>query len=153
MPQPTRKLWAVVMNATQIRIVKGLGLPGAADGGEIAFAIEPRQLRDIMADKPGRSHASVGDGSRSAMEYSSDPVADATRGLLRQAIEQLSAALTDGAFHELAVYAEPSVLGEWRKLVPPALARTVIRETAANYGHEAPTALRTRLESDLGSAR
>lgn len=153
MPQPPRKLWAVAMNATEVRIVRGLGPDAAGDAAkdETAFAIEAQQLRDIMADKPGRSHASTGDGSRSAMEYRSDPVADHTRALLRQAIAMLSNSLAKGEFRDLAVYAEHAVLGEWRKLVPPALAKAVIRETPANHAGKSARDLRDFLEKDLST--
>jgi len=119
--------------------------------GSCAFAIEARQLRDIMADKPGRSHASTGDGARSAMEYHSDPVADQTRGMLKQAIDLLSDAQARDEFRALAVYAEHAVLGEWRKMVPPALAAAVIRETPSNLVGKSVHELRVFLEKDLSA--
>jgi protein required for attachment to host cells len=152
MPTPTRRLWALVMNATEMRIVRSLGSQADPDApkDEIALRIEPQKLSDIMADKPGRSHASVGDGPRSAMEYASDPVLDATRGLLRDAIVELEKHRAKGAFRELAVFADPKVLGEWRKLCPEALASLVIREDATNLVQLKPHDLRVRLENELG---
>jgi protein required for attachment to host cells len=148
MPVPPRHLWAVAFSTTDVRILADLERPRAA-GDEVAFAIPAQQLQDVMADKPGRSFASQGDGRRSAMEYASDPLAEETRKLLRQALDWLDEAHRKGKLKELAIFAEPGALGEWRKLVPAALAAITVHEEPANLVNLDPGALRTRLRAAL----
>lgn len=148
MPVPQRHLWAVAFSTTQARILPDLERP-RADQDEIVFAIPSHQLQDVMADKPGRAFESMGGGRRSAMEYGSDPLAEETRKLLRQAIGWLEAAQRKGKLKELALFAEPEALGHWRKLVPEALAAVAEHEAAVNLVGLDAASLRTRLRGAL----
>ncbi len=149
MPVPPRHLWAIVFSNREVRIVPDIDrLHQTQD--EISFAIPPHALQEIMADKPGRTFASERDGRRAAMEYGSDPLAEETRKLLREAIDRLDHARVKGQLKELAVFAEPSALGEWRKLMPEPLADMVVHEEAANLVHLDAEALRKRLRDALG---
>lgn len=129
------KTWALVLNGTRCRILRGLS--GTADNApsELVLRSESRNLRDIMSDKPGRSFASKGGGRRSAMEYSSDPVAEDQRDFIRQVIAVLESHRRAGDFERLVVYAEHDMLGQLRHLMPQALADLVIREVAKNLLH------------------
>ncbi|MGY6536656.1 MAG: host attachment protein [Pararhodobacter sp.] len=153
MPVEKRKLWVLVMNASHARILRHIGWrPGPDEDattppGEITRQIEPRQLGDIMADRPGRSFASFS-SRRSAMEYGSDPVAEETRGLIREVIALLEKHQHKGAFRELAIYAEPQVLGELRKMLPDTLSRLVVHEAAANFVPLDSADLTRRLNDD-----
>ncbi len=154
MPAGHSALWAIVMNTDHLRIVRDLHTrpdrdAPAAPPDEITFSGDIGQLRDIMADKPGRGFASTGGGRRSAMEYSSDPIAEATRAMLRDAIAVLEVQHRKGAFARLAVFAEHSALGEWRKLLPPSLAALVTHEVAANHMKLSPHDLRRKLTTEL----
>jgi protein required for attachment to host cells len=153
MPIEKRRIWALVMNSTRARIVRSLGWRRGEDDengppAEIDRQIEAKQLRDVMADRPGRSFASVG-SRRSAMEYGSDPLAEETRGLIREVIELLEKGQRKGAFRELALYAEPQVLGELRKMLPKTLQDSVVKEATANYANLAPQDLSAKLAADL----
>ena len=154
MPIEKRKIWALVMNSAHARIVRSLGWkPGdddeATPPAEIERKIDPKQLQDVMADRPGRSFASVG-SRRSAMEYGSDPLIEETRGLIRDVIDLLEKGHRKGSFRELAIYAEPQVLGELRKMLPKPLQEVVSREATANYVNLAPQELAAKLTADLG---
>jgi protein required for attachment to host cells len=149
MPVPPRHLCAVAMSSTRIRILRDLDRAGDAPD-ETGFEIPAQQLQDVMADKPGRSFASVGGGRRSAMEYGSDPLAEETRRMLRQAIDLLEGELRKGRVRELAIFAEPGVLGEWRKLAGGALTQAVIHEDAVNHLQLPPAELRRTLRAALG---
>jgi protein required for attachment to host cells len=156
MPIEKRKIWALVINSAHARIVRSLGWrPGDDDEtsapAELERRIEPKQMRDIMADRPGRSFASVG-SRRSAMEYGSDPLGEETRGLIREVIELLEKGHRKGAFRELAIYAEPQVLGELRKMLPKPLQEAVTHQATANYVNLAPQDLAEKLAADLGVA-
>lgn len=155
MPLEKRKIWALVMNAAHARIVRSLGwvrdpVEGTSPPEEIEFATENRQLGDIMADKPGRSFSSFGGGRRSSMEYNSDPVAEETRGMIREIITALEHHQRRGDFKELAIFAEPQVLGELRKMLPGQLRELVTREETANYLQLSPHELTRTLSENLG---
>ena len=71
----TATTWILAADGNQARLLKGVNLLKDCQQNpeQEIFRWEPKKAQDIMADKPGRSHSSVGHG-RSAMEYSSDPV-------------------------------------------------------------------------------
>ncbi|MCG6857200.1 MAG: host attachment protein [Salaquimonas sp.] len=74
--------------------------------------------RDIMADRPGRSFSSVGDG-RSAMEPKSDPRELIEREFARAVADKIGK-LAGRADH-LIIAAAPKTLGELRKAIGPGL--------------------------------
>lgn len=88
-----------------------------------------------MSDKPGRSFASKGGGRRSAMEYSSDPVAEDQREFIRQIISLLESHRRAGDFGRLAIFAEHDMLGQLREMMPQSLADLVVREVPKNLMH------------------
>lgn len=155
MPLEKRKIWALVMNSAHARIVRNLGWTSdpaepASPPNELEFATENNMLGDVMSDKPGRSFASFGGGRRSAMEYSSDPIAEETRGMIREIITALEHHQRKGDFKELAIFAEPQVLGELRKMLPAPLRETVTREETANYLQLTPHDLTRKIGAQLG---
>lgn len=154
MPIEKRKIWVLVMNSAHARIVRSLGWKKGDDDekappAEIERKIDPKQLQDVMADRPGRSFASFS-SRRSAMEYGSDPLAEETRGLIREVIELLEKGQRKGSFRELAIYAEPQVLGELRKMLPKPLQDVVTHEATANYLNLPTQELAAKLSADLG---
>ncbi|KPQ04953.1 MAG: hypothetical protein HLUCCA12_16005 [Rhodobacteraceae bacterium HLUCCA12] len=155
MPLEKRKIWALVMNSAHARIVRDLGWTRPQDSdatppAELEFATENHQLSDIMADKPGRSFASAGGGRRSAMEYGSDPLAEETRALIREVIAKLETHHRKGHFKELAIFAEPQVLGELRKMIPDPLKPAITHEETANYLQLSSHELTKKLRAELG---
>jgi protein required for attachment to host cells len=144
--------WILVMNGTRARIIRGLPGNGETTLDELVLRSEHKRLKDIMADKPGRSFSIGSGGRRSAMEYGSDPLAEDERDFLRRVIDLLDAHRRAGDFTSLAVFAEPSVLGEFRKLVPGPLAAKIQSEHAANLLHLAPRELAEKVGQELGLA-
>jgi protein required for attachment to host cells len=129
------KIWALVLNGARCRILRGAS--GVVDDAppELVLRSESRNLRDIMADKPGRSFASARGGRRSAMEYAGDPLAEDQRDFIRQIIALLESHRRAGDFDKLAIYAEHDMLGHLRQMIPQTLADTVIREVPKNLLH------------------
>jgi protein required for attachment to host cells len=123
------------MNSARCRILRGLGAGDEDALAELVLRSESRNLREIMADKPGRSFASMGGGRRSAMEYASDPVAEDQREFIRQVIAVLESHRRAGDFNRLAVFAEHDILGYLRQMMPPFLREMVIHEVAKNLLH------------------
>lgn len=135
MARITSKTWALVMNGARCRILRGVSERNDDTPSELVLRSESRNLRDIMSDKPGRSFASSGGGRRSAMEYSSDPVAEDQREFIRQIIALLESHRRAGDFDKLAIFAEHDILGHLRQMMPQSLADRVIREVPKNLLH------------------
>lgn len=134
-------VWALVMNSTQARIIKGITKNTLEEVPELVLETDHKDLGEIMSDKPGRSFASVGPG-RSAMEYASDPVKDAKRAFVAQAITLLHQHFVKHSFTHLAIIAEPVILGMLRDDLPADLSAVVIADMPKNLLHERPQALR-----------
>ena len=132
------KTWALVLNGTRCRILRGVSGKGEDVPAELILRSESRNLRDIMSDKPGRSFSSGGRGRRSAMEYSSNPVAEDQREFIRQIIALLESHRRAGDFDKLTIFAEHDILGQLRQMMPQTLADLVIREVAKNLLHLSP---------------
>ncbi|MDM7932210.1 host attachment protein [Tabrizicola sp.] len=135
MKRGTSVTWALVLNAARCRILRGLSARGDDVPSELVLRAESRNLRDIMSDKPGRSFASKGAGRRSAMAYSSDPVAEDRREFIHEVIALLESHRRAGDFDKLAVFAEHEMLGYLRQIMPPSLADLVVREVPKNLLH------------------
>ena len=76
--------------------------------------------RDIMADRPGRSFSSVGDG-RSAMEPKSDPRDLVEKEFVHEVLERAESLLASQEAERLVIAADPRSLGEMRKAISPQL--------------------------------
>lgn len=135
------KTWALVVNGSRCRILRGISAKGEEVPAELVLRSEARNLRDIMSDKPGRSFSSGARGRRSAMEYGSDPVAEDQREFIRQIIALLESHRRAGDFDKLAIFAEHDMLGQLRQMMPDTLADLVIREVAKNLLHLSPQEL------------
>jgi protein required for attachment to host cells len=134
-------VWALVMSATQARIIKVIARGAFDDVPELVLHAEHKDLREIMSDKPGRSFSSVGSG-RSAIEYASDPVRDAKRAFVDEVVILLHRHFAQNDFTRLAVFAGSEMLGLWRDGLPPDLGHAVIVEVPKNLLHETPRDVR-----------
>lgn len=121
--------WILIADGDQAKVFEHRG-PGkglqVVDG--MTFEQEALQAREIMADRPGRASAAGGAGSRSAMEYSSDPVAVRERRFVESVAERLEKALQEGAFERLIVAAAPTALGDLRPALSKTLKETIVAE-------------------------
>lgn len=111
----TATTWILAADGNQARLLKGVNLmkDGKQSPEQEIFRWEPKKVQDIMADKPGRSHSSVGPG-RSAMEYSSDPVREEQQKFTAEVASRLDDYAAEGAFDRLVVCAAPQTLGDLR---------------------------------------
>jgi len=111
----TATTWILAADGNQARLLKGVNLmkDGQQSPEQEVFRWEPKKVQDIMADKPGRSHSSVGPG-RSAMEYSSDPVREEQQKFTAEVASRLDDYAAEGAFDRLVVCAAPQTLGDLR---------------------------------------
>lgn len=121
--------WILIADGAQAKVFEhsgpGKGLKAIDD---LQFEQEPLQAREIMADRPGRASAAGGAGSRSAMEYSSDPVAVRERRFVENVAEELEKRLQRGEFERLIVAAAPTALGDLRPAFSKSLKDTIVAE-------------------------
>lgn len=120
--------WILIADGAQAKVFEHTG-PGkglrAID--DLQFEQEPLQAQEIMADRPGRSFASAG-SARSAMEYSSDPVAVRERRFVENVAGELDKHLQNGEFERLIVAAAPTALGDIRPAFSKAVKDTIVAE-------------------------
>jgi len=124
-----KKPWFVVADGDQAKIIENDG-PGKGMHAIKDLGLEQAHLkaRDIMADKPGRAFSSAGPGSRSAVDYKTDPVQDRERKFVERLAEMLDQKYTEGAFERLVIAAAPSALGDLRPALSEELRKAVVAE-------------------------
>jgi protein required for attachment to host cells len=143
------KTWALVMNSSTVRILRGFSTRDFVPPAELVMKSPHRNLREIMADKKGRSFASHGGGRRSAMEYGSDPLHEDLRVFVRKAVDLLDSHYLAGDFTGLAILAEPSVLGVLREELSERLRTHTLLEVPKNLAHLGEADLAEKVEEEL----
>ncbi len=113
--------WILAADGNQARLLKGVNFlkdePQSPE--QEVFQLETKRVQDIMADRPGRSHSSVGHG-RSAMEYSSDPVREEQQKFTAEVASRIDGYAQQGAFDRLVLCAAPQTLGDLRAMLSSA---------------------------------
>lgn len=121
--------WIVIADGNEAKIFEHAGPgKGLVPIKDLHFEQEPLKAGDIMADKPGRSFSSAGPGSRSSIEYSSDPVAVRERKFVEKLADVLEAKRSEGKFDRLVIAAAPAALGDLRPALSDAVKQTIIAE-------------------------
>jgi protein required for attachment to host cells len=142
----TASTWGLAFDGSRARIVRDLEtlVEGAPLPEELALEVHPHHLSDIMSDRPGRTHASVGT-ARSATENASDPVRDEARDFCEEVLWLLGTHLRRGDFDRLVVAADQRMLGVFRDRRNWEIARTTVGEVSRNFLHLDAADLRHRL--------
>lgn len=121
--------WILIADGAQAKVFEHAG-PGkglkAISG--LQFEQEPLQAREIMSDRPGRSISSMGSGGRSAIEYSSDPVAVRERRFVENVAAELEKKHQQHLFERLIIAAAPTALGDLRPALSKGLRDTIVAE-------------------------
>jgi protein required for attachment to host cells len=122
--------WIVIADGSHARVVANDGpgkgvhpVPGAQWEGD------PRHTGEIMADKEGRGHESVG-SMRHGMEPQSDPRQLIENAFLHRVVEYLAESDTKGRYDRLVLAAEPRALGTLRRALTPALQKRLHADLA-----------------------
>jgi protein required for attachment to host cells len=146
--------WVLLADASRAKVVRiprhMAGAPREAIETVLEFGAEHRQLREIMADEPGRSYASTGK-RRSAIEYHSDPVREQTRAFARTIVSELEERFAQADFERLVVCAPARMLGALREARSEALADVTFKEIEKDYTKLPQVDLRNIVE-DLTSS-
>jgi protein required for attachment to host cells len=121
--------WIVIADGAEAKFFAHDG-PGKGLRALPELTLQQAHLKaqDIMADKPGRSIQSAGPGSRSAVEYHTDPVEVRERRFVEQVAEVLDAQLRTGAFDRLVIAAAPTALGDLRPALSEQVKATILAE-------------------------
>ncbi|WP_284269169.1 host attachment protein [Mesorhizobium huakuii] len=129
-----QRIWVLVADGARARILRDVLSAGepSGDGDDLVFKAQRRQLREIMADKPGRSFASVGT-RRSAMEYHSEPVREEDRAFASTLADTLQNHHLAKDFDRLVVVAAPQMLGDLRQAFPESLRKVIAAEIAKDF--------------------
>lgn len=121
--------WILVADGATAKVFEHSG-PGtgltAVDG--LIFEQEPLRAGEIMADRPGRSFSTGSAHGRSAMEYSSDPVAVRERRFVENVAAELERRHQQRAFDRLIIAAAPTALGDLRPALSKGLKDTIMAE-------------------------
>lgn len=121
--------WILIADGATAKVFEhcgpGKGLKAIDD---LMFEQEPLKAGEIMADRPGRSISSMGAGGRSAMEYSSNPVAVRERRFVENVAEELERKYQRHSFDQLIIAAAPTALGDLRPALSKGLRDTVVAE-------------------------
>lgn len=124
--------WILLVDGAQAKVFahRGAGT-GLTPVRDLLLEEEPLKAREIMADKPGRSHSSVGSG-RSSMEYSSNPVDVRETRFVKTVAEALDRKHQESAFSRLIIAAAPTALGDLRGSLSDQVKETVVAEMPKN---------------------
>jgi protein required for attachment to host cells len=127
--------WVLVADSARARAVRWTGRLGPLDAVEdFDFSYQHQPGRDIMSERPGRTHESHGT-TRHAIEPHSDPVRQAEHRFADHVAEQLSARFARKDFDRLVLVAGPTMLGDLRAALPDAIRKTVHGELAKDLTH------------------
>ena len=119
--------WILIADGATAKVFEHRPGEGFTAVDDLMFEQEPLKAGEIMADRPGRSYSSGSDG-RSAMEYSSDPVAVRERRFVERVAEELERKHQQKAFDQLIIAAAPTALGDIRPVLSKELKSTIIAE-------------------------
>ncbi len=151
MPEKYARIWALVMDSTRARLLRGLHSPDEPGQSELVMRSDAPKLRQIMSDRPGPAVALRVDRGRAAMECSRDYLAEDEREFLRQVLSLLDSHRRAGDFTSLVVFADPHVLRHLRREMGYPLKDRVAKEVPRNLLHLSALDLPRTILHDIGS--
>lgn len=141
--------WILIADGARARVLTNNGPgKGVQEVAGMVFTQTPLKSGDIMADRPGRSHASVGKG-RSAMQPATDPVDKREADFVNNLANVLDAKLREKSFDRLIIAAAPQALGTLRNAISPQLSEKVAHEVAKDLTHIPNTEIGKHFEDVL----
>lgn len=120
--------WILIANGTQARVLEHTGPgKGLVQVAGLVWSMEPLQAQDIVTDRPGAYRSPSGAG-RGGMEPRTDPVEQREAEFIKSVATALDQQVQSGAVDRLVVAAAPIALGDFRKVISPAVKKTIIAE-------------------------
>lgn len=143
--------WVLIADGAQARVLENTGPgKGLKQVEGLDWAIEPLSAQEIVTDKPGRSHSSVGHG-RSAIEPKTDPVAYRETEFVKSLAAMLDRQQQQGKFDRLVIAAAPIALGDIRRAMSAGVKKTVIAELNKDLTNLPTAQLDTHFEGILAA--
>lgn len=127
--------WIVIANGTRARFLESTdrSVPPHELADE-ALSWSHKKSQEIVADRPGRTHESVGT-ARHAVEPRTNPERELARQFAIEIGAHLAKALHGGRYQRLVVVAGPTLLGDLRAALPEPVRKTVTGEHAKDLTH------------------
>jgi protein required for attachment to host cells len=124
-------IWIALIDGSQMRVYaqdKPHGAISDAMGGVLLNLNPPSHIQGD--DNPGRSFASASSTQHHSMTPRKDPHRQGKTEFAKVAIDMLGKAHAAHEFASLVIIAPPKILGDIRKLMPPALEKSLIGDLA-----------------------
>lgn len=127
--------WIVIANGTRARFLESAdrSVP-PRELAEEELTWSHKKSQEIVSDRPGRSHESVGT-ARHAVEPRSNPERELARQFAVEISAHLEKALRGGLYQRLVVVAGPALLGDLRAALPEPVRKAVTGEHAKDLTH------------------
>ncbi len=124
------RTWVLIADGARARILQNEG-PGKGlhEVEGCVFHGDHAATHEIMSDREGRSHSSVGPG-RSAIEAHSDPHRELKKKFAHHLADVLASKLREKAYDRLVIVAAPAALGDLRSALSEQVRAKVTGEVA-----------------------
>ena len=129
------RTWVLVADSARARAVRWAGKLAPLERIErFEFGYRHQHGRDMMSDRPGRTHESQGT-TRHAVEPHSDPVREAEHRFAEHVAHELKERFAAHEFDRLVLVAGPTMLGDLRAALPAEIRNVVHGELVKDLTH------------------
>ncbi len=143
---PNRRIWYLVMNASRLRILRGLPGAGSAAVAEVTLQSGRQALRAYLRERAGSGGALARVNGRTV-----DLVREDTIRFLEEIADFLVTQRRGDGFWALVLVAPPEVIELWHHVMPEAVLEAVRCEVARNLvrlpAPELGQAIRSQMEA------
>jgi protein required for attachment to host cells len=129
------RTWVLVADSAKARAVRWVGNIAPVESVEsFNLHYHHQHGRDMMSERPGRTHESQGD-TRHAIEPRSDPVREAEHRFVDTVVQELKNRFARNEFDRLVLVAGPTMLGDLRAALPAEIKGVVHGELRKDLTH------------------
>lgn len=145
----TTAIWVLVADKARARIFSAASPTAALEEKEDFLNPEDRvPERDLVTDRPGRAHSSVGN-QRSGMSSEVDAKTHEAQMFAKEVAGRLAKARVNGEYDRLVLVAAPAFLGMLREKLDAHVLATVALSLDKDLTHLAARELREHLPKQL----
>ncbi|MDP2063781.1 MAG: host attachment protein [Phaeovulum sp.] len=141
--------WALVMNSTRARILRGVRKGGHQGAPELVLRAPHRALRGILSGVPRDAAPPPGPGRCPALQCTSDPVREDATAFVEEVVVLLETHRKAGDFDRLAIFASQEVLGTLDKHLTAGLKAVTSSEVARDLMQESEPDLMRSVRGQL----
>jgi len=141
------RTWVLVADSARARALRWAGRLAPLERVErFEFSYRHQHGRDMVSDRPGRTHESQGT-TRHAIEPHSDPVREVEHRFAEHVARELMDRFTAHEFDRLVLVAGPTMLGDLRAALPAEIRKVVHGELVKDLTHLTNDQLREHLSA------